>query len=56
MTEDSMTRFPKNHKIQNDKIRSFLAAKTAKTINPQMAHIDTIVVDGSTREKERGKS
>ena len=54
--EDSITRLPKNHNMQNDKRRCFLAVTTANPISAAMVIMEKMVVMGSIIESESAKS
>jgi hypothetical protein len=50
MMEDSITRLPRNHRIQKDKSRSLFASQIPITINPKIAIKERRVVIGSMKE------
>ncbi len=54
--EDSMTRLPKNQRMQKEKSRFFLPIKTANTINAMINRMEIIVVTGLIIEYDNGKS
>jgi hypothetical protein len=56
MVEDSITRLPKNHKMQKECRRYFLAVKTASPNNPIIRRMATKVSTGENRAYESGKS
>jgi hypothetical protein len=56
MIEDSMNRFPKNHRIKKDRRRCLFASQIAITILPAIAIKENKVVMGSIKERETGKS
>jgi len=56
MTEDSMIKLPKNHKMANDNRRFGFALNTANRINPRTPIMEIKVATGSIAEKDMGKS
>ena len=56
MTEDSIMRLPKNHRIENEIKGSRLAHRIAKIMITPMAAMENKVVIGLVNAYERGKS
>lgn len=54
--EDSITRFPKNQNIENEKSGLFLIRFNPNAIRDNMNNIEMMVAGGTIKECETGKS